>query len=126
MTELLEKIIGSNEQSNFRSKQLVFLDQNHIFEGNKQVFPAYIYIYTYVDINIIYIYIYMYMYMYTYENAKIYFQICSYIQKTTLSLVETSNIIIYNTKHTHNTKWHFQNSNFLKIPTFSTVPISQS
>ena len=48
------------------------------------------------------------------KNAKQHFQICSYIQKTTLNLIERLVITIYNTKTRNNTKLLFQKSIFSK------------
>ena len=46
-----------------------------------------------------------------FENPKIYFYICSYIQKMTLNLIENFETTIYSPKHTTNKKIHV---NFLQ------------
>ena len=46
----------------------------------------------------------------TIQNTQHIFKICSYIQKLTPNPINALRITIYNTKHTNNTKIHFQQS----------------
>ena len=95
----------------------------------------YILHYTYILHIYIYIYICTYIYFFLYYvSLSLYVKsswsnfskklklslVCSYIQKMTLNLIETSKITIAKTKYNQNTKLHFHSSIFLKHPSFST------
>ena len=49
-----------------------------------------------------------------FKNVKHIFKICSYIQKSTQNPINALEITIHNTKHTKNTKVHFQKSNIFE------------
>ena len=124
----------SKQRINFPRDADIFKRKSHMFEGNKQVCLQFynIYVYIYV-INYIHHIIYIYTHYFQFSMfriiSNIYFQICSYIQKTTLNHIKIFKTSVYNTKHTQHTKLHFStfaNIHIFKNYTFIEISISHT